>query len=156
MNPQNHSIKAIFSHFVFDKINAAIPNLHQISTDANLTTIDEISVQLRSLQTHAKNIKITNVITLILISVIGCIFGALFYKTQKEKSADTNLNNITLERRNTNLRSYPTSPRQRHEANQTLSSLELITAPSPPPLSLSFAHAQPLFYQDSDESEQDC
>ena len=82
---KNQSNRAIFSHFVFDKINTAPPNTPHETPELNLSTMNKTLEQLRSLQTHAENTKIINIITILVITTIGCIILIMISKKQKEK-----------------------------------------------------------------------
>ena len=152
LGPRNQTIKAIFSHFIFTKIAATSLDPSRAFPTLNLSDIRKTSRQVESLQSHAIEIKVTIIILILLISVFGCVLIIFTLMKQTRKKSEIRMKSINPDRCTTIPSSYPISPRQRNEANQTLSSLELISAPSPPPLSLSFAHVQPFIYPDSDAS----
>ena len=161
---QSMSNKAVFSHFTIKPEDISNKTTNCTPTNPVSTQINDIDVEtsnMRKLTGH--NEKLNIILATIVFVLVGLLLITLSQKRQ-ENVTEQNVVGDMIEMESPEIEesvaySYPTTPRQRDQANNTLSTMGLMLAPSPPPLAISFPHIIPtdLFKPDrSENSECSC
>ena len=160
VTPLNRTRKAVFNHFVIELADGALRGNHQHILMQNASVANLTLNEIRTLRIQSNQTKVALLIAAALLLILACIILLIMTRSKRESAATFPMTTFApLELRRDRSYSYPSNPHERDAANRTLSSLELMTAPSPPPFPLSFTTASPFTYSGSegcDQGECDC
>ena len=155
---QNITRKAVFNHFVIEPEDNDSLDDHRYKPLQTLLIVNRTLNEVRSIQAHSSQTSILLLTAASVLLGLGCsILIILSRKRTESPEAFPMVNFTNPEPRRERAYSYPSTPHERDEADHALSSLELMAAPSPPPLPLSFTPVHSLGYSDSeDRSAREC
>ena len=158
LGKNNQTRKAVFSHFKIEKKDWSSPAPTQKTTIKTPTTFNDSfdeNINLRNTIYGERKIHMTIAgLQLVLFTVAILLIAKTLNKRNRTLRSPPYVSPDLHQREPL---SYPTTPLDRAQANRTLSSLELMRVPSPPPLSLSFLPTGPLVYSETGECDrEDC
>ena len=151
---KNETVKAIFSHFTIDEDDWN----HKVDTHKENSPIMENNTgSFHSLHVHLQHNRIIMIAFMTSGITLAGLTLMILRTRSKVREQDFPLTTLNSPGPHQSASySYPTTPRERNEANHALSSLEFIIAPSPPPLSLSFSPEVPADYSTDQYNQHDC
>ena len=155
VTPLNKTRKAVFNHFIIEPADGALRANDQHNPMQNASIANLTLNEIRALRIQSNQTKVTLLIAAALLLILACIILLTMTRSKRESATTFPMTTFApLESRQDRSYSYPSTSHERDAANRTLSSLELMTAPSPPPFPLSFTTASPFTYSGSEECDQ--